>query len=206
MNLFKWSKIYFSTVFSLLITAIFLIQCTSGGFQYGNGDESSIRKQASLPGLRLDKISKGTRVEITFKNDKSFIGRFYGYELLEPDVYRLVYLEHMKNMTENPKLPKPGEIIDIAKNDGLHIDAEFIGFDYQRICIRPIRDTISQWSYLKDINKIGCGKRVFEGKALEDLTTSGRIPLMSALAIEDENFRNLVAVHEITKVTPAPID
>jgi len=85
------------------------------------------------------------------------------------------------------------------------MEANFIGFDYMRVGYMLETDSIVQWEFVSGLDKIIFdNNKAIDGETIGQLTSGGKIPLMSAVAIEDSSFRNLVAIHEINQIRISP--
>jgi len=154
---------------------------------------------------QLDGIKQGTKVELTFKNDVSLTGWFHGLEQMEPNDYRREYLEFLAETGSEMPLPKPGQRIIMEDISGQRMEANFIGFDYMRVGYMLETDSIVQWEFVSGLDKIIFdNNKAIDGETIGQLTSGGKIPLMSAVAIEDSSFRNLVAIHEINQIRISP--
>ena len=102
-------------------------------------------------------------------------------------------------------MPRPGENVVVTMKSGQMLPGVFNGFDYRRISITKLQDTLSQWIMLSDIDNIRYRNGYhLTGDILDNMTIMGELPLLSAIAIEDGQFRNLVALHEVKEIEAKP--
>lgn len=191
-------------LFSLIIIVL-SIGCTSTTYRQTIGSNPNMQDSRVISAGQLKKMRLGTNVELTFKSDHSISGKYAGFERLEPDDYRILFLENLSKKHFPMTLPVPGDDILVEEISGKVTPSILIGLDYKQICYRPVDDTLIQNQDLSEIDVIRFGDNgVIEGSSLSQLTVSGNLPLMSAIAIEDNRFRNLIAVHETNSIVIKP--
>ena len=93
----------------------------------------------------------------------------------------------------------------ITMKSGQLLPGVFNGFDYRRISMTKLQDTLPQWIMLADIENFRYRNgHHLTGDILDRMTIMGELPLLSAIAIEDGHFRNLVALHEVREIEAKP--
>jgi len=173
-------------------------------YSQSNNQFSAIEK-VKIPQTKLQNLKPGTNVKLTFKSDNTFKGRYCGMEIMEAVTYEIIYIEFCHKKISDPMMPRPGENVTVKMKSGQMLPAVFNGFDYRRISITKLQDTLPQWIMLPEVEAIHYKKDTYvTGDILDNMTIMGELPLLSAIAIEDGRFRNLVALHEIKNIEVRP--
>jgi hypothetical protein len=190
---------------ALVLLVLFMLDGVAGEINSPGNDQVSVSYKATEPQVELPNIKPGTKIKLTFRSDNTFQGKYCGLEIIEPATYRLIYAEYCRKKSNNLILPRPGEKIIIKLHSGQSFEAFLNGFDYGRVSVTKLEDTLPHWINLTDLGMIVFGNRnELSGDMLKNLAASGQIPLLSAIAVEDGRFRNLIALHEVKEIEVNP--
>jgi len=207
----------------LLVTAIVIIQinnCSLIGFGIGSAIDKSKPDSVYVPGWGMEIVKPGKKIKVILNDGQEVGGEYRGLYRASQEEYAERYTDFRKQKWDKLALPALGDSITILSKTGLEGKYNFEGLDYQYlprkfeketdsrlvvpgyiIFIKQIGDTTSKIVFLRVVDKIvdSSGNIVY-GRTLERLASTGEIPFMSEIAIEDSTGRTLIPTDRIYQI------
>ena len=187
-------------------TAIFqLSSCSLIGLGIGAISDASKPDQATIQNHQLVAIKPGTICYITLRNEELLIGKFIGIDRVPEDEYAENYAKSRKQNRDVVFLPALGDSIILKLTTEKNLKCNLLGFDFNYVAVQlnartePIRVNLGIITTIMDSDG-----NLIEGETVRNLISEGRIPLMSAIVIQNlfqnENDSTRVTMDEVSQI------
>ena len=187
-------------------TAIFqLSSCSLIGLGIGAISDASKPDQATIQNHQLVAIKPGTICYITLRNEERLIGKFIGIDRVPEDEYAENYAKSRKQNRDVVFLPALGDSIILKLTPEKQLKGNLLGFDFNYVAVQLNGGTEPGLVDLRSITTImDSDGNLIEGKTIRNLISEGRIPLMSAIVIQNlfqnENDSTRVTMDEVSQI------
>lgn len=194
--------------------------CSVLCFGLGAISDSANPDTLTISGWEVQTVKPGKEMKLTLRDGEQLTGRYAGVDSVPEQQYAQSYASYRKQTGKEAPLPSLGEKIDITLNSGVQGERELLGFDYQyataktkgkeapipvtyhcAISVRHPGDTTSGTVPVSNIDRIVDGKGiVVKGSILEQLTSEGQVPFLSAVAIHDSSGRRQIGMEQVKRI------
>lgn len=194
--------------------------CSVIGLGVGAISDSAKPDSLTVPGWEVQTVKPGREMKLTLRDGEQLAGKFAGVDPAPKEQYAERYANSREQTKKEVPLPALGERVDVTLNSGVQGERELLGFDYQyataktkgkdvpspvtshcAISVRQPGDTTSANVLVSDIDRIVDGEGiVVKGSMLEQLTSEGRVPFLSAIAIHDLSGRRQIGMEQVKRI------
>ncbi len=163
---------------------------------------SSQRDHLSIPAEALMRIGPGAPIMLVLRSGETLQGRHAGLIALSEDEYAAIYEALCAEHPEGLCLPALGDSVVLISAEGRRIEGEFLGFV----------DPVSAWMKIPEerrpraiplrlvdqlVHRDGSST---EGDTIRSLLAAGRLPIRTAVVLDDGEERRQVPMEEIADV------
>jgi hypothetical protein len=213
--------IVFGVASLLVVAAIFGINgCSIIGFTIGTISDASKPDTLTVPGWKMELIEVGRPISILLEDGSWVSGRFAGMVRVPEADYATRYSAFRRQKTGQFLLPALGDNVAITLQNGVQGEREFLGFDYHYpavkeeaeamsalaapnyvVSVGSLEDTPTGKVLTSEIDKITHGEgNDLTKEELAELISQGQIPLLSAIAVEQQADTTRVAMDQVCQI------
>lgn len=190
------------------VATLALTGCSLIGLGVGAQIDASKPDQTTLPGWEVVTIKPGTAINVILKDGSWLSGKYSGLDRIPAEQYAAIYFQAREQKLEGILLPALGDSIDIGKSVvGLFKDSEknlegtFEGFEHDRILIKLKERTGLSDVPLSLVTKIASDRsHIISGETIKRLIREGKIPVLSAIVVESDAGKTLVAMDNVSQI------
>ncbi|MFH1941760.1 MAG: hypothetical protein ABIL68_06610 [bacterium] len=196
------SKILFAGgVLAIAVSTFLLNSCTLIGLASGAAADAKKPDQMNIPGRSVETVKPGTQIEIVLKDGSQLIGKYLGLEHFPDNEYKEKYLKSLETLREKVRLPALDDSITITTISGKPFKCAFLGFDFRYLWMRMTNRNESDAVILRELTSIEDNQgNILTGETVRDLINKGEVPLLSAIVIQNETGKALVATDEVDQI------
>ena len=196
------SKILFAGGVLAIAAVTFLLNgCSLIGLGLGAAADAKKPDQMNIPGRSVETVKPGTQIEIVLKDGSQLSGKYLGLERYPEKEYVEKYQKSQENLRERIPLPAVGDSIAITTISRKPFKCAFLGFDFRYLWMRMTNRNESDAVILRDLTSIEDNQgNILTGETVRDLINKGEIPLLSAIVIQNEAGKTLVAMDEVDQI------
>lgn len=195
---------------ALIIVAVATLAlngCSLIGLSIGAQIDASKPDQTILPGWEVVTIKPGTAINVILKDGNRLSGKYSGLYRIPAEQYAANYSQAREQKPEGILLPALGDSINIrlflkkAKEPEISLECTFEGFEHDRILFKQKGRTALSDVPLSFVTKIaGSRNKIISGETIQRLILEGEIPVLSAIVVEGEVEKTLVAMDNMSQI------
>ncbi len=183
-----------------LASAAAIAGCTLVGAGIGSRIDKNKRKNApprALAGWQIVEVKAGSDVVLSLKDGRTLGGRYTGLQRAQPGAYVPRYAKAAEGAPARPRLG-PGATLTMA--EGKEVAGDLIGLDLGAVWL--VEGSSVRQRKLEEARELRDGAgQVFEAAALDRLTTSMEVPLLSDVVLEVQNKPTRTPVDQVLQVS-----
>jgi hypothetical protein len=188
-----------------------------GRVRHGLDDRKPDQVSVSL--AELKKVAPGTQMRITLDDGRTIAGEYTGLARVPEGEYAARYANSLERTEADSSLPALGDRITVTLLSGTHFERLFLGFDCSYASAALDSQTQNGSSprillflgvepdTLRGMLSLSATKEIRDrqGKPvdlekLQKTASEGKIPFLSAIALEDSAIQMLVPMEQVRKI------
>ncbi len=177
-----------------------IVGCTLIGFTAGSFVDDSKPEYYTCKVSEIDRIEKGSEIEITFKNGRKIFAELLSIEQNTFKHYDSTYQEF--KISEPNLLPLVGDTIQIfrkSKSGVINVPGIFIAFDYNAMRYKPLGSNSINYVRNNRLNYIEY-KNNKQIQSINSNIDSLNVPLLSELIIQSNDNQHPISLAEISEI------
>jgi hypothetical protein len=184
-----------------VVVAAALTGCSLIGLGVGASiDKDNAGKRKPIEPSEVVAVGPGTPVDVFLRDGGQLSGKFMGLVPVPPEQYADSFARSREaNGSEHP--PLLGSTVTVAVKSGKQKQGELLGFGLKSLVIR---ETGAEQPTAVELSRIvrvsdSAGDDV-DGRALQRLVTEGKIPLLSAMAVDTASGRTQIPLDLVARI------